>query len=215
MSPIKLIVVSMNALTRSGIHQLVTKSDAPTIEVVGTFADFKEAEQYLREYPVDVALIDDFLPANTNIVHEVKTLFKASVGPAVIVILQRPTASLAQRLLDQGVRGILHKNDDLEQFLVPAIVWVKRRGIQLSPGISGLIDAQRTLPSALNQRDLDVLRLLAAGLEPKEIAVHLGVGSNTVYRVLRALRETFNAHSNAQLIDAAYQSKLFDFQNAG
>ena len=212
MRPIKMIVVSTNALTRNGIQHLVARSEQPTIEVVGTFADFKETEPYLREYPVDVALIDDFLPANANIVHEVKTLLRASIGLAVIVILQRPTASLVQRLLDQGVRGILHKSDDLEPFLVQAIVWSKMRGIQLSPGVSNLLDAQRALPNALNQRDLDVLRLLAAGLEPKEIAVHLGVGSNTVYRTLRTLRETFNAHSNAQLIDAAHQSKLFDFQ---
>jgi DNA-binding NarL/FixJ family response regulator len=179
---------------------------------VGTFTEFKEAEVYLRDHAVDVLLIDDALPANTNIVQEVKLLLEVRISLSIIVILQRPTASLVQRLMEQGVGNILNRNDDLEEVLVQAISWAKKHGIQLSPAISRLINAQRALPAALNQRDIDVLRLLADGLEPKEIAVHLGVGSNTIYRILRALREKFNAQSNAQLVDIAHQMKLFEPQ---
>ena len=213
MRPIKVIVISTNALIRSGVQQLVTQAEAPTIEVVSTFADFEEAELYLRDRPVDVLLIDNSLPVNTHLAQEVKALITAHIGLAMIVILQRPTASLVQRLLDHGVRGILYRDDDLEQVLVQAIVWARQRGIQLSPGVSRLIDAQRPLPATLNQRDLDVLTLLAEGLEAKAIAVHLGVGSNTIYRILRALREKFNAQSNAHLIDIAHQMKLFEHQD--
>ena len=67
MRSIKMIVVSTNALTRSGIQHLVTRSEQPTIEVIGRFKDFKETYRFLHEHVVDVLLIDDALPANTNL----------------------------------------------------------------------------------------------------------------------------------------------------
>ena len=65
----------------------------------------------------------------------------------------------------------------------------------------------------MGQREFDVLQLLADGFEPKEIAEQMGVGSNTIYRTLRALRDTFNAQSNAHLVDIAHQTNLFDLQS--
>lgn len=213
MRPIKMIVVSTNALTRSGVQHLVTRSEQPTIEVIGRFKDFKEADDYLHEHVVDILLIDDALPANTNLLREVKTLLSIHFGLEVIVILQHPTTSLVQRLLDYNVHGLLHKHDDLELFLAQAVILVKKHGTYLSPGISHCRVGHHKLPSTIEQRDYDVLRLLADGFEPKDIAEQMGVGSNTVYRTLRALRDTFSAQSNAHLIDIAHQTNLFDAQS--
>jgi DNA-binding NarL/FixJ family response regulator len=213
MRPIKMIVVSTNALTRSGVQNLVTRSELPTIEVIGRFKDFKETNDYLHDNVVDVLLIDDALPANTNMIREVKSLLSTHFGLEVIVILQRPTASLVQRLLDHNVHGLLHKHDDLEQFLAQAVLLVRKHGTYLSPGISHCRVGSHNLPSTIGQRDFDVLRLLASGLEPKEIAEQMGVGSNTIYRTLRALRDTFSAQSNAHLVDIAHQTNLFHLQS--
>jgi DNA-binding NarL/FixJ family response regulator len=209
MRSIRLVFVSTNALTRNGITQMVVHSDPP-IDVVGVFADFQAAHQYLDDHPVDVLLIDEALPRHTDLLQEVKSLCLQHIGVAVVVILPRPTLSLVQQLLKHRVRGILYKQDDLEYCLVQAIIWGKQRGIHLSPGVSHLIDSQRTLPVALTQRDYDVLKLLADGLEPKEIALQIGVGSNTVYRILWTLRDLFSAQNNAHLITITLQSKLLD-----
>lgn len=213
MRPIKMIVVSTNALTRSGIQHLVTRSEQPTIEVIGRFKDFRETYEFLHNHVVDVLLIDDALPANTNIIREVKSLLSTHFGLEVIVILQRPTTSLVQRLLDYNVHGLLHKHDDLEQFLAQAVLLVRNHGTYLSPGISPCRVGSHKLPSTIGQRDYDVLRLLADGFEPKEIAEQIGVGSNTIYRTLRTLRDTFSAQSNAHLVDIAHQTNLFDAQS--
>ena len=207
---IKLIVVSTNVLTRNGIQQSVNKSESPAIEVVGTYADFKEAGAFLSSHVADVLFIDEALPPNTNLLGEVKALNRDHLSLAIVVILQRPTVTLIQMLLDHGVRGILRRNDDLEQVLVQAIVSARQRGVYLSPGVSRLLDTQRRKNGELKQIDLDVMRLLAEGFEPKEIAVHLGSNGSKIYRIIKALKAHYHAHSNANLIDIAHREKLFD-----
>ncbi len=212
MYPIRLIFISTNALTRSGIAQLVIQADQ-TIEVVGVFSDFPAARKFLDDYPVDVFLIDEALPRHTNLVQEVKSLCLEHLTVATIAILHRPTVSIVQQLLLRGVRGILEKDDNLERYLVQAIFLGKLRGLYLSPAISHLIDRQFKVPVKLEQRHIDVLRLLADGLQPKEIALHVGIGCKSVYRILQSLRDTFNAQSNAHLITVAHESNLFEAQS--
>jgi DNA-binding NarL/FixJ family response regulator len=204
-----MVFVSTNALTRSGISQLLAQTDPP-IEVAGTFSNFEAARQYLDANPADVILIDDSLPRHTNLLHEMKALQTGHAGVAVIVILQRPTADLAIRLLSSGVRGILQKNDDLERYIPQAIMLGKQRGIYLSPAVSYLVDSQRHVPAGFTQRHFDVLRLLAEGNETEQIASQLGVNQYTVYRSIRSLRLLLNAQSNAHLIAIAHQKGLLD-----
>ncbi len=212
MRPIKLAFVSTNALTRSGIHQIMARSE-PSIEVVCTVSDFPAARLYLDDHPVDVILIDESLPRHTNLLLEVKSLCLEYFGVTVILVLQRPTVTQVLQFLQvHGVRGILQQNDDLENYLSQAIILGKQRSIYLSPGISRFIDSQGRLPTGVSQRDIDVLRLLADGLDAKEIALHIGVRSHTIYRILQSLRALFNVQSNAHLIAVAHQSGLLDAQ---
>ena len=210
---IRMVFVSSNALTRKGITHLMAQSEPP-IEVVGTFSSFEDVHRYLGDNAADVILIDDSLPRQTNLLHEVSTLHREQVGIAVIVILQRPTVSLALQLLGIGVRGILQKNDDLELYIPQSIVLGKQRGLYLSPGVSYLIDSQRNLPKGYSQRDIDVLQLLAEGKEVTEIAAHVGLAEYTVYRIIRSLRAHFNVQNNAHLITVAHQEKLLEAKTA-
>jgi DNA-binding NarL/FixJ family response regulator len=207
MHTIHVIVVTTNALTRSGIQQLVTKSGT-SIQVMATFAEFSSLERFLKAHRGDVLVIDDSLPRPTNLGREVKRLTSHHPGLAILMIAHRPTASLIQRLLEQGAHGFLHKDDDLDSSLNDAIVLARKGGTYLSPGASRVLKAQRTKPDRITERDLDVLQLTADGFEAKEISAHLGFSDKTIYRILAMLREVFGAQNNANLIDIAHQLKL-------
>ncbi|MBE2271983.1 MAG: response regulator transcription factor [Anaerolinea sp.] len=209
MGSIQLIVVSTNALIRSGIQQVVAQSDVP-IQVVGMFAYFSEVHKFLNDSHATVLLVDDSLPRSTNLAQEVKQMMERHSGLAVLMLAQRPTASLIRLLLDHGVSGMIHKDDDLEHDLNQAIRLTSLRGVYLSPTISRLLDMQHPLPKRIHQRDIDVLQLLADGFQIKEISAHLGLNRKSVYRSLRTMRTVYDAQSNAQLIDIAHQSKLLD-----
>lgn len=210
MRAIRVVFVTTNALTRSGISQLLAQSEPP-IDVAGTFSNFEAARQYLSVNPADVILIDDSLPRHTNLLQEAKTFQTEHIGIAVVVILQRPAADLAMRLLRRGVRGILQKNEDLERYIPQAIMLCKQRGIYLSPAVSRLVDTtQQHVPEGFTQRHLDVLRLLAEGGQTEQIASQMGIKPYTIYRIIRSLRVLLNAESNAHLIALAHQRGLLE-----
>lgn len=209
MPPIYLIVVSTSGLIRGGIQQMVAKSDVPT-EVVGMFSSFPEADKFLTDHHAHVLIIDDSLPRATNLAHEVKQIIDRHPGLAVLMIARRPTASLARLLLDHGARGVMHKDDDMDRGLNYAIQLAAKGGISISPRVSRLLEFQRPLPNRVEQRDIDVLQLLAEGYQAKEISAHLGLHRKSVYRILRTLRTVYDAQSNAHLIDIAHQKKLLD-----
>ena len=212
MRPITVVVVSTNALTRVGIQQMVTKSDIP-IEVAAVCANFRETHEFLAKQRAHVVVIDDSHPRATNLAQEVKKLRARQANLAVLMIAQRPTATLLRLLREHGVHGMLHKDDDLERGLLSAIPMIADGGLSVSPRISRLLDGQRPLPDELQQRDIDVLQLTADGFDVKEISSHLGLAGKTIYRTLQMLREVYHANSNAQLIDIAHQKKLLDMED--
>jgi len=207
MTVIPVVIISTNTLIRGGIQQIIAQSDV-RIETAGIFASFTETSAFLKDHKARVLIIDDSLPRGINLAKELKNLTAAHPGLAVILIAQRPTLSLAQLMIKIGVRGILHKDDDLEHTLNQAIQLALTGGMTVSPRVSQLMEQQQTLPSAIEQRDIDMLQLLTDGLQPKEIAVHLGVERKVVYRSIKKLTSAYGAQNVAQLVDLAHQHKL-------
>jgi DNA-binding NarL/FixJ family response regulator len=207
MRPILVVVISTNALTRGGIQLVVAQSDI-AIQVTGLVDNFRDLHELLERQHAHVVIIDDFLPRGTHLAQEVKKLSDRHSSLAILMIAYRPTASLVRLLLERGVRGMMHRDDNLERGLINAIQTTAEGGLFVSASISRLINDRRPLPVRVEQRDLDVLQLLAEGFQAKEISAHLGLTTKSVYRILQTLRHKLEAQSNAQMVDIARQKKL-------
>jgi DNA-binding NarL/FixJ family response regulator len=205
MTIVPIIVVSTNVLFRAGVQQiLLPKTSAPPRTVM--MADgFAAVSALMKTQAARVLIIDDSLPAGSNLVREVRLLLDAYPGVSVVLILQRPMPSLVQKMLSIGVRSILHKDDVLEQTLTHTIQLVLAGSIMLSPMVSHLLEKPTILPGDLDQRDADVLTLLTEGLQPKEIAARLGIGQKVVYRCIQRLNSVYEAQSVTQLVILAQQ----------
>jgi DNA-binding NarL/FixJ family response regulator len=207
MTALPIVIISTSALTRGGIQQIVAKSES-RIEVVNTSATFADANAYLKDHKVRVVIIDDSLPRGVNLKSELNKLTEAHPGLAIVMIVQRPTVSLVRAIMSSGARAILHRDDDLERTLNPAIHMAAAGGATISPSVSKLLEQQPVLPSAVDQRDMDVLQLLTDGFQPKEIAAHLGVDRKIVYRAIKKLSNVYDAQNIAQLVRYVEQHKL-------
>ena len=126
-------------------------------------------------------------------------------GLVTILVMQRPTASVAQKLIALGVRALLHKDDDLGNTLNHTIQTAVKGNMTISPLIAEFLDKTVALPTKITQRDLNILQLLTEGMEAKEIAAHLGVTYGVVNRTINRLLRTYNVQNVPQLTAMAYQ----------
>jgi len=203
-SDIRVLVVDDQALIREGLQTLLELSAG--INVVGTAANGEEAVQLVGETRPDVVLMDLRMPKCDGVE---ATRRITQTFPSVRVIVLTTYADDASILgsLEAGARGYLTKDAgarDIQQ----AIRVVKAGDALLDPTVQlRLIQAYRqgparassriTTPDDLTQREVEVLRLIAQGLNNQEIAGRLVVSEATVKTHIN------NIFSKAQLRDRA------------
>lgn len=209
MPQINVVIIASNDVSRSGLQALTAAAGA-SIHVTAALADFQGLDNFMQQHRVDVLLIDDSLPRSVDVGDAIKRLLYQQPGLAVIVLSSRPIASVIRRVLDRGAHGFIHKDDQLAETLVIGIQAVRRGAMYLSPRVSSLLTLERPRPSLVDERALDVLRLMVDGYTAGEIARQIGIGVKTVYRIQTSMREALEARTNEQLIDAARKKGLLD-----
>lgn len=203
MANIQIAIVSAIALTRAGLKEIITQSGTH-IDVAGSFESLADADEFLNNHKARV-LITDESPHTVNMVKALKRMMEGHPGLVVILVMQRPTASVAQKLIALGVRALLHKDDDLGNTLNYTIQTAVKGNTTISPLIAEFLDQSVALPAKITQRDLDILQLLTDGMQAKEIAAHLGVTYGVVNRTINRLLRTYNVQNVPQLAVMAHQ----------
>lgn len=184
--PVRVVVVDDQTLVRQGIRSLLALS--PEVEVVAEGADGDEGLRLVAEHEVDVLLLDLRMPVRDGIA-TLEALREAGSTVPVLVLTTFDDEDLVLRALRGGARGYLLKDVTLDQ-LVSAVKSVAAGGTLLQPGLTDrLLRAMRERPGTvggierpepLTPRELDVLRLAAAGWSNREIARALHLAEGTV-----------------------------------
>jgi DNA-binding NarL/FixJ family response regulator len=192
---VRVIVADDQPLLRAGFRSLLESSGA--IEVVGEASSGVEAIDQVQRHRPDVVLMDIRMPDMDGI-EATRRLTRTRV-------LILTTFGLDEYILDAlraGASGFILKDTQVAD-LVAAVLAVADGDAVLSPAVTRRLLDQvgRRLPAAVNrdrgrlaeltERELDVLRMLAAGLSNAEIAAALVVSEATtkthVSRVLQKL----------------------------
>ena len=182
---IRVAVVDDQALVRQGILGLLGLSD--DIEVVGEAADGDDALKLLKEFHVDVLLLDLRMPKRDGIA-TLKAMAERGMTAATLVLTTFDDSELVLGALSAGARGYLLKDVTFDQ-LLNAIRTLADGGTLLQPALTDRLLRAVSVnrpnvygieqPGSLTGREQDVLRLAAAGFSNQEIAtaLHLAVGT--------------------------------------
>ncbi|MCA0436361.1 MAG: response regulator transcription factor [Austwickia sp.] len=203
---IRVVLVDDQTLVRLGIRQLLELADG--IEVVGEAGDGVAALALIREVEPDVVLLDLRMPRldGHGVLAELATW---PAAPPVLVLTTFDDDEAVLGALRAGARGYLLKDVTLAQ-LVEAVRTLAAGGRLVQPAVTaslldrltgaparagraGAPEAEpwrsggpasglggHTAPVALTDRELDVLRLMAAGYSNREIAAGLHLAEGTV-----------------------------------
>lgn len=184
--PVRVLVVDDQTLVRHGIRSLLELTDE--IEVVGEAGDGDEALAVLASTEVEVVLLDLRMPGRDGVA-TLKEMAARGVEARALVLTTFDDEELVLAALRAGAKGYLLKDVTLNQ-LVGAVRSVAAGGTLLQPALTerllrAVTDGGARLDSAprvepLTARELDVLRLAAAGWSNREIAHGLHLAEGTV-----------------------------------
>lgn len=181
--PIRVLIVDDHAVVREGLRSFMTTD--PGIEVVGEAGDGIEAMKQARALMPDYILLDLRMPRQGGV--ETLRQLNEEGNPAQVIIL----TSFAQQdqilqALKNGAKGYLLKESPPEQ-LVQALWDVHHGQMSLHPSVAakviGEVNSESNLPPTvdpLTARELEVLKLIAAGMTNREIADKMVVSERTV-----------------------------------
>jgi DNA-binding NarL/FixJ family response regulator len=218
--PIRTLIVDDHALFRRGLE--IVLDTEPDIEVVGQAGDGAEAIGKASEFVPDVVLMDVKMPRGSGI--DACRTIKAVVPSAKIIIL---TMSDEEEDLFEAIRagasGYLLKDIPLDD-LADAVRSVHGGQSLISPSMAGKLltefatlarrDAeeppQQVPAPKLTDREMQVLKLVARGMNNRDIAKELFISDNTVKNHVRNILEKLQIHSRMEAVMVAVREKIIE-----
>jgi len=173
--PIRVLTVDDHALLRQGIAALVNgESD---MKLVAEASDGQEGIKQFRLHRPDVTLMDLQMPALNGI--DAIIGIRSEFPNARIIVLTTYAGDVqVLRALKAGARGYILKAH-VRKELLDTIRAVHAGQKRIPPEVAAEL-ADHAADEDLTSRELDVLRLVAAGNANKEIAAQLSIGEDTV-----------------------------------
>jgi NarL family two-component system response regulator LiaR len=190
---IRVLIADDHAVVRQGLRTFLELHDAPRalpIEVVGEAANGVEAVALARRLQPDVVLLDLVMPGMDG-VEATARITEDSPHSRVIILTSFGEEEHLFPAVRAGAQGYLLK-DIAPNDLVQAVRSAYLGQVQLHPDVARklmlAVAAQEerqasSLPlplCELTQREVEVLRLVAAGLNNREIADKLVISDKTV-----------------------------------
>jgi DNA-binding NarL/FixJ family response regulator len=216
--PIRVLVVDDHALFRRGLEMVLEQE--PDIEVVGEASDGAEAVERAVETTPDIVLMDVRMPKRGGI--DACTAIKDAVPSTKIIMLtiSDEEADLYDAI-KAGAMGYLLKEISIEE-VASAIRAVNGGQSLISPSMASKLlnefasmikrtDERQQLPTPrLTDREMEVLRLVAKGMNNRDIAKQLFISENTVKNHIRNILEKLQLHSRMEAVVYAVREKLLE-----
>ena len=199
---IKILLADDHQMFLDGISAFLEKE--PNIKIVGEALDGFQVLEFLQKNTVDIILLDIRMPGMDG--HQ--TIVKIKQGfptTKVLVVSTFGEAEYIYKMLSNGAEGYLMKNKSKEE-LVNAIHQIHSGKRYISLDVQQIywdyIQNKSKKPKSniqLTSREIEVLKLIATGLQDREIADQLNIAETTVYTHCRNLRKKIAVSNRTEL----------------
>ena len=215
------VIVDDHPIVRAGMRTVLNHADDLTVVAEG--ARGADALRLVAEHRPDVLVLDVNLP-DVNGIEVTRKLRAQGTQTAILVLTVHNDRQTVFGLLESGATGYVLKDDALET-LVSAVRAVARGEAWLSPGVARQVvqravtrsetpDAADTSAIPLTPREIDVLCLLAHGLDNAAIAKALVLTTRTVQNHVSAIYDKLGVTSRTEAMLYALQRGLVQIPSA-
>jgi DNA-binding NarL/FixJ family response regulator len=210
MAKLRVYLADDHAIVRAGLKALINSE--PQMEVSGEAGDGRTACQEVQELQPDVVVMDVSMP-QMNGAQATAQLKQACPSVKVLALTVHEDKGYLRLLLEAGASGYVLKRAAAEE-LIHAIRTVAAGGVYLDPALAGKVVGSFVRAPAgksvleggdLSDREVEVVRLIAAGHSNKEIASRLSLSVKTVETYKARSMEKLGLDSRADLVRYALQ----------
>jgi DNA-binding NarL/FixJ family response regulator len=212
---LRIFVADDHELVRRGIRGLLRARRG--WRVIGEAANGREAVERANKLKPDVAIVDISMPELDGL-QATRRIREATPNTEVVILTMHESDQMVRRVLDAGALGYVLKSD-LATHLVKAVKDVSVGKLSLTPRVSDIVlqgflhsgnqaDPKEPSQTRPTPREIEIIRLVAAGKSNKEMAVGLGITTRTVETHRAKIMHKLGLHSLAELIHYAIRSRI-------
>ena len=204
--PIRLLVVDDHPVVRDGLCSMFARDSA--FEVLGEATDGAEAVRMARTLRPDVILMDLRMPGMDG-VSAIRELTAGAAEARVLVLTTYDTDGDVVPAIEAGATGYLLKDAPRDD-LLRAVRAAARGEAVLAPSVAALLmnRIRRPAPELLSPREVEVLRLVAAGATNREAAATLFLTEATIKSHLLNRYTTLGVNDRASAVTEAFNRGL-------
>ena len=205
---IRILTVDDHPLLRKGIAALVNAE--PDLKLVAEASNGKEAIDAFRSHQPDVTLMDLQMPEVDGL-EAIDAIRREFPGARIIVLTTYSGDMQVLRALKAGARayilkGLVHKE------LLDTIRAVHAGQKRIPPDIATEL-ADHATDDPLTEREIDVLRSIAAGNSNKQVADKLSIGEATVKSHVTNILSKLGANDRAHAVTIGLKRGIIDLDD--
>jgi two-component system, NarL family, invasion response regulator UvrY len=198
-------------------HPVVRQGYRRVLEHQGDFRVVAEAENAVNAYLAfkthtpDVVVMDISMPGASGL-EAIRNIQAWNSGTRILVFSMHSEAALVKAAFSAGASGYVTKGSE-PAALIKAIRAVVRGEHAMSDDIAHVLAAESLAPSGsildqLGEREIEILRQLAAGATKEQIASNLNLSTKTVQNYHYLIKAKTGMRTDAQLVRLAVETGL-------
>ena len=213
---LKVLIIDDHPLVRRGLMETIHE-EFPNAKV-DQASDSQSGIELVWRENWDVILLDIAMPGRSGL-DILKEMKQERPKTPVLILSTYSEDQFAIRALKGGADGYLTK-EVLGQELVAAIKRVLAGGKYIRASLAEKlasyldVDASKPLHHTLSDREYQVMRMIASGQTPKEIAAELSLSIKTVSTFRSRVLKKMMMKNNAELMRYAMENGLVNTQGA-
>jgi two-component system invasion response regulator UvrY len=207
---IRVLIADDHAILRLGLKEILER-ELPGV-VCGEAKDAQQVLTQIQAAHWDLLILDITMPGRSglDILPEIK-----AVRPQlpILVLSMHAEEQYGRRVLKAGASGYMNKESAPEE-LTKAIHTVVGGGRYVSPLLAAILntsrgsEGQRPIHEQLSRREFEVLRMVAAGRTPTQIAEELHLSITTVSTYRARILKKMGMTTTAEIMHYAFSNRL-------
>lgn len=206
---ISILIADDHAIVRKGLIQEL--KDDNTIEVINESADGPDAMAKIAALRPDILILDISLPG-ANGLQVLDSCAKLSPSTKCVAFSMYNSEDLVIECLRRGALAFVSKLSPLTD--ITRAIHAAQSGDKfvsekaLGPRVADFLNDSDKVPPLITPRQMEVLKLLAAGESTQQIAHILGISPKTVETHRAQMMQRLGAHNLADLVRLAIERGL-------